>query len=1123
MLRRILFALFLLCTSLSAAWAERRVALVMATEDYKSIRKLDNPVNDARAMETLLESLGFEVWLETDRDLKRMRRALEDFKTDAKGADVALVFYAGHGVALDGVNYLLPTDASAASSADLAQTALPLEEVKEVLDEIAPMAIMLLDACRDDPFAQGSTGDGRGAVPLAGDTPDLKPPTPGLGRIGRADGVLFAFAAAPGETASDGIDGNSPFTSALLRHLGTKGVELKSALTLVQQDVYDRSRGKQLPYIESGLAELVFISGEGDLPERDQLLMAMAGVTPELRQEVEGVAAEHNMPLAPLYAALISADLANQSGEERQRLLQEAAASYAAFQQGLVKFASSDPRVAELRAKAEEQLALGAMEAARALNTEAAAIDAEAGAAMELDMAQTMAKLVERKLSEATSHVLNAQAARTELRYDLAISDLTKAAELYASVEADLPDRQTKFDYNNLLIDLGDMLILAGNTNSALSVYQTRRAFAEVQVSASPSDFAWSRELVWAWNAVGLVLQQQGHLREAEEAYSRAYDTTSAQNVANPSDVDLMRDLGVTLNTLGGARYALRDFSGALLAYQEGLSISQSLLEIDPESVIYNKDVSVSYERIGDALNELGDREAAREAYGYSLDISKKLADRFPDDPEIRRNLSVSYERLGDTMTAEGDMDSALAAFIEAQKIRDDLLAQDPGNTTRKRDAALIYARVGETYLRMGDPGSALMNHEAARSMRAELMALDPSNMVWARDLSISHENIGFIYLSEQDYPGALEAFGACRDIRLAIASVDPGNLPAQRDLAICVYRWAEATGLAGDAAGAISAHLTGLSIRRANAAADPEERIYQLDLVAGLAALGKLHWDLNELDPAMQEYEEVVSILQNLLQRDPSDLAVRHDVMVYSTDLSAILYQRGDYEASAAYAQSALDAANQLLAPAPTDRAYRVGKMLAMYRLGDAKVQMGDTQGALAAYQQMADLNYQLSAEDPTYIPSAMDYALSMIRVGEQKKALEDFEGAKAAFEVAIQMREWLAAQDPSNLNTQRDHAIALQLMGESYYFSNDPASGLPYEQKAVEILRWIQQQAPDDPYNTIDLASGLDRVASYSADPAPALHEALQLLEDLRAAGNLPDGQEDWINGMRNRLNGN
>ncbi len=96
--------------------AERRVALVLAAEDYKAIRPLSNPVSDARAMEEVLEGLGFEVFLETDRDLRRMRRALEDFREDAKGADLALAFFAGHGVAIDGVNYLLPVDADAKSS-----------------------------------------------------------------------------------------------------------------------------------------------------------------------------------------------------------------------------------------------------------------------------------------------------------------------------------------------------------------------------------------------------------------------------------------------------------------------------------------------------------------------------------------------------------------------------------------------------------------------------------------------------------------------------------------------------------------------------------------------------------------------------------------------------------------------------------------------------------------------------------------------------------------------------------------------------------------------------------------------------------------------------------------------
>ncbi|WP_374392141.1 caspase domain-containing protein, partial [Tabrizicola sp.] len=322
--RRLGLVLILWLCGVTVALAEKRVALLIAAEDYDFVRPLENPLNDARALEKVLEGLDFEVFVETNRDLKRTRRALDDFKEDAKGADVALLFYAGHGVALDGVNYLLPTDADASSAAKLAETALPLSEAQEVIQSVAPVAIILLDACRDDPFSGGGK-EGRGAAALDDDPPDAPKPKSGLGRMGRADGVLFAFSAAPNETASDGDEANSPFTAALVRHFATAGVELRTALTLVQQDVYDRSRGKQLPYIESGLPELVFISGQGAQSERDQLLIAMADLTPDIRAEVETLAAERNLPLAPLYAALLSADLGSQTPEDRATMLLGAA------------------------------------------------------------------------------------------------------------------------------------------------------------------------------------------------------------------------------------------------------------------------------------------------------------------------------------------------------------------------------------------------------------------------------------------------------------------------------------------------------------------------------------------------------------------------------------------------------------------------------------------------------------------------------------------------------------------------------------------------------------------------------------------------------------------------------
>ncbi|RVA93466.1 caspase family protein, partial [Mesorhizobium sp. M7A.F.Ca.CA.004.02.1.1] len=233
---RLLFALLLMLMSTAAAVAERRVALIIAEDGYRLVRPLANPVHDGEAMAAALKKLGFEVILETNRDLRRMRRALDDFRLDAKGADVALVYFSGHGVEISGDNRLLPIDADASSLDALEKTSLPLEEVRDSVAATAKVGLIMLDACRSDPFS-GSSGEGRGATSLAKDVSDKV--KPGLGRIGRAENILFAFSAAPGETAADGTGQNSPFTTALTKYLGTDGLEIRSVLTLVQQEVYD--------------------------------------------------------------------------------------------------------------------------------------------------------------------------------------------------------------------------------------------------------------------------------------------------------------------------------------------------------------------------------------------------------------------------------------------------------------------------------------------------------------------------------------------------------------------------------------------------------------------------------------------------------------------------------------------------------------------------------------------------------------------------------------------------------------------------------------------------------------------------------------------------------------------
>ena len=187
---RFLFALLLMLATTVTAVAERRVALVIADDDYRLVRTLANPVNDGEAMEAALKKLGFEVVLETNRDLRRMRRALDDFREDAKGADVALVYFSGHGVEISGDNRLLPVDADASSLDQLEKTSLPLEEVRDAVAATAKVGLIVLDACRSDPFTGGS-GDGRGATSLIKDLVDKV--KPGLGRVGRRKTSCLPF------------------------------------------------------------------------------------------------------------------------------------------------------------------------------------------------------------------------------------------------------------------------------------------------------------------------------------------------------------------------------------------------------------------------------------------------------------------------------------------------------------------------------------------------------------------------------------------------------------------------------------------------------------------------------------------------------------------------------------------------------------------------------------------------------------------------------------------------------------------------------------------------------------------------------------------------------------------
>ncbi|WP_309663398.1 caspase family protein [Tabrizicola sp.] len=1115
MLRRVGLVVLLWVGLATAAAAERRVALVLAAENYKLIRPLTNPDNDARAMEALLENLDFEVFVETDRDLRRMRRALDDFRQDGAGADVALVFFAGHGVALDGVNYLLPTDADASSAAKLVETALPLSELQDVLRDVAPVSIVLLDACRDDPFSGSGTGTegDRTAAALDDDPPTAATPKPGLGRIGRADGVLFAFAASPNETASDGTEENSPFTAALIRHFGTAGVELRTALTLVQQDVYDRSRGKQLPYIESGLPELVFITGEGVLPERDQLLIAMADLTPDLRAEVEALALARNMPLAPLYAALLSADLGDQTPDERARLLLEAANSYEQFQSELQRFQSDDPRVADLRRQAEEQLSLGAFDTARALLTEAAEIDASARTSIR-------ETYLSRTISEAATHVLNANAARTDLRYDLAISDLSKAVALYTEVENEELDRDTGFAFTQALSTLGDLQLVAGNTKGALASFSKRSAFSQKQVEADPADVAWVRELIWSLNSVGSVLQQQGYLKEAEAAFSSALEFSQWQGSSTPDDPDLMRDEQVARNNVGVVRFALNDFKGALQAHRDALLIAEALLARDPTSVTYQRDISYTQERIGDVLVAVGDKEGARAAFSTSLEITAALAAEFPADEDIRRDLSVSYERIGDTLIADNDFDGGLERYGQALAIREELAALDPDNKLRQRDLSVTFERIGDINSSRGDKESALLAQQAALAIREKLAALDPTNMLWQRDLSVSHERVGDILYDQNDLAGAMAAHERSKALREGIVALDPQNLPRQRDYGVAIEKIGDVKYALGDYDGAVVLHQQALALRRSLVGADPSVPQYTRDISFSLIKIADCYVAQSRLAEAEPLYGEAVMLRAQLSAAAPQDTLSLRDLSVVQNAHSKTLIDLGRGPEAVKVAQQSIETADRLLAIAPDITDHINDKLVSLNRLGDAYVLVNDQAAAARAFQDMQTVGNRLLDIDPYSTVWANDLSIALERLGDAQFALGDLPAALESHQGSLNLRDWLVQQDSSSAVWYRNLAISYERVASMLAAQENYETALPSQDQSLTMMRDLAAAFPDDPWYKIDVVRALDLKSVLLADGRAENEEALAILVDMRAQGTLPQGYEDWIAAFRKTL---
>ena len=226
--------LILLLTCLCNIYAERRLALIVGNSEYGKNNYLENPVHDAEDVSSKLATLGFEVIRLTDATLREMHETISDFGVKAKEYDVVLFYYSGHGLQTKGENYLMPIDAELKSEADVRYACLPLNLLLDKLDESGcPMKIIVLDACRNNPFVKKWY---RGDI------------SQGLASVSPPKGTYITFSTAAGSVASDGLGRNSPYTTAFLETLEEPNLSLFDFFNEVGQKVLTKTNGDQDPW-----------------------------------------------------------------------------------------------------------------------------------------------------------------------------------------------------------------------------------------------------------------------------------------------------------------------------------------------------------------------------------------------------------------------------------------------------------------------------------------------------------------------------------------------------------------------------------------------------------------------------------------------------------------------------------------------------------------------------------------------------------------------------------------------------------------------------------------------------------------------------------------------------------
>lgn len=700
------------------------IALVIGQSGYEHLSPLPNPANDADAIEELLSGLGFDTTLVSDRNARQLTRALDGFVEDAADADVAILYYAGHGIEAGGENYLIPVDADMSALDAAGERLVPISAWLDRLKATVPVTIVMLDACRDNPFP---------ADALVRASPEAEPVP--MGEAGLAEtrgatrlsavptpqetyGTVIAFAAEPGRAALDGVPGaNSPYTAAVLRHLDAMaGQEFGTVMRMVAEEVYLKTGGRQQPWVNESLRRLLYFGEtpqptagpEGEiLRERRGLLLTIAALPSAQRDTAERLAGSGNVPMDVVFAMMRAAgiDPSADPAEVETRLRAEIE-RFAQNRLARDTLNDPDPEIERLTRLADEAELEGALNAADALREQAKARVVQMRSTRE-DQIETLRQRIR---EDAAVYARSAETKQLLFQYAAVAADYGAAYDLAVDWDRDLA-------YDMRIQQLEAVKSAAfsrGDRATLLKGLEIARAELEAP------------RVVWTAHQKARLTKMLGQLLFISSRFDDnpdALDETVAlfrSILSNPDAVDETRSGGLwdIWNDLGSTLHLRGSQTGDATSFQEAAdAFREAGKQLDPDDAFSTALAAVR------KAHETGDEEARQRGMAMLEAILKV------DNP---------YAFIGNWASVQHNLGTVLRALsLEADDpaaLREEaLLAYDNALRARKTidnksDAALTLKNLGNLHIDRANDGIEGARADAIDAYEQAIGMLDPSS-----------------------------------------------------------------------------------------------------------------------------------------------------------------------------------------------------------------------------------------------------------------------------------------------------------------------------------------------------------------------------------------------------------